>query len=156
MVSQGAELAAIAPNVMIKVPGTAEGYETIRILSSKGISTNNTPSMINPQFKACMDAVAAGENVVYTCPPPYIGDLLAKTPYLELSDSRHERVPQDVLDKLLNIPYFARAYWEDGYTAAESNTHPALLETARQFAGVTEKMVNFVSEALVACKRHKN
>ncbi|RZW19095.1 MAG: hypothetical protein EX260_08410 [Desulfobulbaceae bacterium] len=156
MVSQGAELAAIAPNVMIKVPGTAEGYETIRILSSKGISTNNTPSMINPQFKACMDAVAAGENVVYTSPPPYIGDLLAKTPYLEFSDSTHERVPQDVLDKLLKIPYFARAYSEDGYTAAEFNTHPALLETARQFAGVTEKMVNFVSEALVACKRHKN
>ena len=60
MVRQGLELAAIAPNVMVKVPGTAEGYETIKILSSKGISTNNTLSMINPQFKACMDAVAAG------------------------------------------------------------------------------------------------
>lgn len=253
MVSQGVELAAIAPNVMVKIPGTAEGYETIRILSSKGISTNNTLSMINPQFKACMDAVAAGvkearengvdlstfrsvitamsarfgslgdlakeaeelgielsetdtrwaeiaifkkacrmvdahpdyegkmllcsmrlspvidgkirswhiektagENVVYTCPPPYIGDLLAKTPYLEFSDSRDEQVPQDVLEKLLKIPYFAKAYSEDGYTAAEFNTHPAILETAHQFAGITEKMVNFVSEALVACKGHRN
>jgi transaldolase len=249
MVGQGIELAAIAPNVMVKVPGTTEGYETIRILSSKGISTNNTLSMIIPQFKACMDAVAAGvkeakasgvdlsrfrsvitamsarygslgdlakeaeelgidlsetdtrwaeiavfkkacrmvdehpgykgkmllcsmrlspvidgklrswhieksagENVVYTCPPPYIGDLLSKTPYLEFSDSKDEQVPQDVLDKLLKISYFAKAYAEDGYTAAEFNTHPAILETARQFAGVTEKMINFVSEALVSCK----
>ena len=253
MVRQGVKLAEIAPNVMVKVPGTAEGYETIRILSSKGISTNNTLSMINPQFKACMDAVAtgvkearengvdlstfrsvitamsarygslgdlakeaeergidlhetdirwaeiaifkkacrmvdahpdyegkmllcsmrlspiidgklhswhieksAGENIVYTCPPPFIGDLLAKTPYLEFSDSKDEEVPRDVLDKLLKIPYFARAYAEDGYMVSEFNSHPAILETARQFAGVTEKMVNFVSEALVACKGNKN
>ena len=253
MVRQGLELAAIAPNVMVKVPGTAEGYETIKILSSKGISTNNTLSMINPQFKACMDAVAAGvkeakengvdlssfrsvitamsarfgalgdlnkeaeelgielsetdirwaeiaifkracrmvnehpdyegkmllcsmrlspvingkqrswhiekaagENVVFTCPPPYIGDLLTKTPYLEFSDAKAEEVPQDVLDKLLKIPYFARGYAEDGYTAAEFNDHPAILKTAHQFAGVTEKMVNFVSEALVNCGGHKN
>lgn len=248
MVSQGVELAAIAPNVMVKVPGTAEGYETIRILSSKGISTNNTLSMINPQFKACMDAVvsgvkeakangvdlstfrsvitamsarygslgdlekeaeelgielsetdirwaeiaifkkacrmvgehseyegkmllcsmrlspvidgkvrswhiekAAGENIVYTCPPPYIGDLMTKAAHLEFSDAKAEEVPQNVLDKLLTIPYFAKGYAEDGYSLKEFNSHPAILETARQFAEVTEKMVSFVADSLRDC-----
>lgn len=60
MVAQAEELHAIAPNVMIKVPGTAEGYETIRRLTAKGIPTNNTLSFVVPQFEACMDAVAAG------------------------------------------------------------------------------------------------
>ena len=35
------------------------------------------------------------------------------------------------MEKLLKIPYFARAYDEDGYTRAEYNTHPALVKTAR-------------------------
>jgi len=60
MVAQGVELHAIAPNVMIKIPGTAEGYETIRRLTAKGIPTNNTLSFIIPQFVACMNAVVAG------------------------------------------------------------------------------------------------
>jgi transaldolase len=60
MVAQGIELNAIAPNVMIKVPGTAEGYETIRQLTARGIPTNNTLSFIIPQFVACMNAVVAG------------------------------------------------------------------------------------------------
>ena len=245
MVSQGLELAGIAPNIMVKVPGTKEGYETIRILSSKGISTNNTLSMIVPQFQACMNAVSqgvkeakhngldlssfrsvitsmsarfgalgdlqkeaeernihlserdirwaeiaifkracklvdqhpeydgkmllcsmrlspvidgkvrswhieksAGENIVYTCPPSYIGELLMKAPHLEFSDSREEHVPTKIFDKLMQIPYFRKGYEVDGYTAEEFNTHPAIAETARQFEGVTEKMVNFVSETL--------
>ncbi len=61
MVAQGVELHALAPNVMIKVPGTAEGYETIRILTSKGIATNNTLSFVIPQFVACINAVVEGK-----------------------------------------------------------------------------------------------
>lgn len=253
MVRQGVELAEIAPNVMVKVPGTSEGYEVIRILSSKGISTNNTLSMIIPQFQACMDAVAsgvtearkkgvdlsafrsvitamsarygtlgnlyqeaeergielseedtrwaeiaifkkacqmvdandeydgkmllcsmrlspeidgvirswhiekaAGENIVYTCPPSYIGDLLNKASHLDFQDSREEEIPSEVLNRLLEIPYFERAYRQDGYTAEEFNTHPAIVETANQFARVTEEMIDFVSTTLTTCGGLKN
>lgn len=248
MVSQGLELAALAPNIMVKVPGTKEGYETIRMLSSKGISTNNTLSMIIPQFQACMDAVSqglkearingvdlssfrsvitamsarfgalgdlqkeaeertihlseadirwaeiaifkracrlvdqhpeydgkmllcsmrlspvidgsvrswhieksAGENIVYTCPPSYIEDLLLKASHLEFSNSKEEYVPAEILDKLMEIPYFRKGYEVDGYTAEEFNTHPAIVETTRQFEGVTEKMIDFISESLNTC-----
>jgi transaldolase len=60
MFAQGLELHALAPNVMVKVPGTAEGYDVIRRLTGLGIATNNTLSFVVPQFVACMNAVRDG------------------------------------------------------------------------------------------------
>ena len=60
MVAQGVELHALSPNVMIKVPGTAEGYEVIRQLTAKAIPTNNTLSFMISQFVTCMNAVVEG------------------------------------------------------------------------------------------------
>ena len=42
MVQQGRELAKIAPNVVVKLPTTAEGLKALRILSREGIKTNLT------------------------------------------------------------------------------------------------------------------
>ncbi len=42
MVSEGHELAKIAPNVVVKLPTTAEGLKALRILSREGIKTNLT------------------------------------------------------------------------------------------------------------------
>ncbi len=60
MVAQGVELHSLSPNVMIKVPGTAEGYQVIRQLTAKAIPTNNTLSFIISQFVTCMNAVVEG------------------------------------------------------------------------------------------------
>lgn len=60
MRSQAFDLAAIAPNVMVKIPGSGEGYELIEELTANGISTNNTTSFTVPQYFACMDAVSRG------------------------------------------------------------------------------------------------
>jgi transaldolase len=60
MVAQGVELHALSPNVMIKAPGTAEGYEVIRQLTAKAIPTNNTLSFMISQFVTCMNAVVDG------------------------------------------------------------------------------------------------
>ncbi len=60
MVAQGVELHALSPNVMIKAPGTAEGYEVIRQLTAKAIPTNNTLSFMISQFVTCMNAVVEG------------------------------------------------------------------------------------------------
>jgi transaldolase len=60
MLEQACDLAKISPNVMIKVPGTKEGYEVIKILTSKGIATNNTLSFVLPQFMVCANAVTEG------------------------------------------------------------------------------------------------
>jgi transaldolase len=42
MVSEGRELAKIAPNVVVKLPTTAEGLKALRILSGEGLKTNLT------------------------------------------------------------------------------------------------------------------
>ena len=245
MVAQGVDLYALSPNVMVKCPGTAEGYEAIRILTSKGIATNNTLSFVIPQFVACMNAVvagmaeatangvdlsrwrsvitamsarygtlgdlareaegsglqlseedtrwaeiaifkkacrlvrenpeypgkmllcsmrtsptidgkprswhiekSAGADIVYTCPPSYLEEMLTKLDHVEFQNQIDTPIPGDVKDKLMKIPYFARGYAEDGYTPEEFNTHSALVETARQFSEVTQKMVDFVGERL--------
>ncbi len=49
MVQQGRELAKIAPNVVVKLPTTAEGLKALRILAGEGHKTNLTLCFSAPQ-----------------------------------------------------------------------------------------------------------
>jgi transaldolase len=247
MLRQAAELHALNPNVMIKVPGTAQGYEVIEELTSKGIATNNTLTFILPQLMDCAKSVRrglekakadgvdlsnwrsvithmearygdlgglrefgkekgievtegdvrlaelaifkkayrlvkeggyqskmlscslrlgpvvdgktrfwhleekAGADIVVTCPPPLIDELI-NFPRPEDITFEADRIsvdpPKDVMDKLMRIPYFERAYEEDGYTRDEYNTHPALVKTAEAFSKATNEMVEFAGSCL--------
>ena len=60
MLEQGLQLSKLGQNVMVKIPGSKEGYEVIEELTARGISTNNTTSFTVPQYVACMDAVSRG------------------------------------------------------------------------------------------------
>ena len=60
MIRQAEEIAAINPNVMVKIPGSKQGYEVIEYLTSKGIPTNNTLSFVLPQLVDCADSVERG------------------------------------------------------------------------------------------------
>jgi transaldolase len=246
MVAQALELASVSPNVMIKVPGSKEGYEVIKILTSKGISTNNTLTFVLPQLMACAKAVRegleiakqngvdlsrwrsvithmtarygdlgdlrkeadalkidlqesdvrwaelaifkkayrlvkaggypskmlicsmrispildgkkhcwhleklAGGDIVLTCPPSFIEGVMDSLDDIEFRSQIDEEVPKAVLDKLLRVPYFEKAYHEDGLTPDEFNTHPALIATASEFSKATEGMVEFVAKRLAA------
>ena len=250
MLKQAKELAAINPNVMIKVPGTKEGYEIIEILTSQGIATNNTLTFVLPQLMDCAKSVQRGlekarknhvdlsrwrsvithmearygdlgglrdfagkkgielsegevrlaelaifkkayrllkENnypskllscslrvgpevdgilrlwhleekvgagIVVTCPPTFIDEVInfpGQENILFVKDRINQDIPKEVLDKLLRIPYFERAYAEDGYTRDEYNSHPSLVKTAQQFSKATEDMVEFVGKCLADC-----
>ena len=245
MTRQAEELATINPNVMIKVPGSKEGYGVIEHLTAKGISTNNTLTFILPQLVDCAQSVKrglekakengvdlskwrsvithmesrygdlgglrdfakekgielsdgevrlaelaifkkaykylidhnlpskmlscslrigptvdgqdriwhleekSGASIVVTCPPGYIDQVL----FLEGVDQIQfekdrilEDIPKAVMDKLMQVPYFERAYSEDGYSRDEYNTHPALQRTASQFSKATDKMVEFAGK----------
>ena len=246
MISQALELARLSPNVMIKVPGSKEGYEVIKVLTSKGISTNNTLTFILPQLMACAKAVKegveiakqngvdltrwrsvithmtarfgdlgdlrketeslgidlsetdvrwaelaifkkayhlvkernypskmlicsmrispildgkkycwhleklAGGDIVFTCPPSFIEAVFESLDGTDFRPQIDEEVPKAVLDKLLRIPYFEKAYREDGLTPDEFNQHPALVATAIEFSKATEGMVDFVAKRLAA------
>jgi transaldolase len=60
MLEQGLQIAQMGENVMVKIPGSKEGYEVIEELTARGISTNNTTSFTVPQYLRCMAAVSAG------------------------------------------------------------------------------------------------
>ncbi len=60
MLAQGLTIYEQAPNVMVKLPGSKEGYEVLEELTARGISTNNTTSFTVPQYMRCMSAVSAG------------------------------------------------------------------------------------------------
>ena len=60
MLEQALDIASINPNVMIKIPGSREGYEVIEELTARGISTNNTLSFTLPQLVDCAESVKRG------------------------------------------------------------------------------------------------
>ena len=247
MTRQAEELATINPNVMIKVPGSKEGYEVIEYLTSKGISTNNTLTFVLPQLVDCARSVErglekakadgvdlskwrsvithmesrygdlgglkdfakekgielsdgevrlaelaifkkaykylqdnklpskmlscslrigptvdghnriwhleekTGASIVVTCPPGFIEQVLflEDVDQIQLEKDRIlEDTPKAVMDKLMQVPYFERAYSEDGYSRDEYNTHPALQRTAEQFSKATAEMVDFAEKCL--------
>jgi len=247
MLAQALEIHAVNPNVMVKIPGTAQGYEIIEELTSRGIATNNTLTFVLSQLMDCAKSVnrglekakangvdlskwrsvithmearygdlgglreagaevgvevtegdvrlaelaifkkayrlvrdggyhskmlscslrlgptidgkqqiwhleeKAGASIVVTCPPSLIDEVL-NFPHPEDIKFQENRIdvdpPADVMEKLLKIPYFARAYDEDGYTREEYNTHPALVKTAEAFSKATNEMVAFAGGCL--------
>ncbi len=62
MLAQGLTIAAMGDNVMVKLPGSEEGYEVLEELTARGISTNNTTSFAVAQYIRCSAAVSAGLN----------------------------------------------------------------------------------------------
>lgn len=247
MLKQALDLTQINPNVMIKIPGSKQGYEVIEILTSKGISTNNTLTFILPQLVDCAQSVKrgletarknnidlskwrsvithmesrygdlgglrdfaaekgielsegdvrlaelaifkkaykylkdndlpnkmlscslrlgpmvdgvtriwhleekAGANIVMTCPPSFI-DQVINFPDQDKITFEKDRIlkdiPNNVMDKLMQIPYFERAYAVDGYSRDEYNDHPSLKKTAEQFSSATNQMVAFAAKCI--------
>jgi transaldolase len=60
MVQDAEELSALSPNVMIKVPASMQGIEVVKVLTSRGISTNTTVCFTLPQIMATADAAMDG------------------------------------------------------------------------------------------------
>ena len=249
MIRQAEEIATINPNVMIKIPGSKQGYEVIEYLTAKGIPTNNTLTFVLPQLVDCADSVQkgletarkngvdlskwrsvithmegrfgnlgglkdfaaekgielsdgeirlaelavfkkaykylkdndlpskmlscslivgptvdgenriwhleekAGADVVVTCPPTFIDKVLFLPGVEKISfekDRILEDIPQDLMDKLMRVPYFEKGFSADGYSRDEYNTHPALQKSAEQFSKATEEMVSFAGKCLEA------
>ncbi|MEW6442034.1 MAG: transaldolase family protein [bacterium] len=60
MIETAQELRAIAPNLMIKVPASAQGVEVVRALTSMAIPTNVTTCFTLPQIWAVAQAAREG------------------------------------------------------------------------------------------------
>ena len=60
MLAQARRIHAARPNIMVKLPGTAEGIEAVRILTAEGIPTNVTLGFTVAQLVATGEAAQAG------------------------------------------------------------------------------------------------
>ena len=68
MIKEGREIAAIHPNMVVKIPMTAEGLKAVKVLASEGIKTNVT--LI---FTANQALLAARAGATYVS--PFLGRL---------------------------------------------------------------------------------
>jgi transaldolase len=61
MLAQARRIHAARPNIMVKLPGTAEGIECVRLLTAEGVPTNVTLGFTTSQLVAVGEAAAAGQ-----------------------------------------------------------------------------------------------
>jgi transaldolase len=116
MVAEAVELAAIHPNIVVKIPMTAEGLKAVKILAGKGIRTN-----VTLVFSANQALLAAGAGASYVS--PFIG---------RLDDINH-----DGLELLCDIMEISRQYNFPTEVIAASIRHPVhVLAAARAGAHI--------------------
>ena len=244
MIEQARRIHSARPNLMVKMPGTKEGIEGVRILTSEGIPTNVTLGFTVPQlvavgqaaqagldeareketdlryWRSCavmmlgryegaapmqsqadergielsesdlrwagisifrkahrifqeraypsklmaasmrlgpvVDGVTrvwhleklAGANAVLTVFPNVFEAFLAAYGDLPLEPQIDEPVPDEVLERLSQIPYFAEAYDEHGIAPEDWVSHPALQATATSFSEAMEEIEMFAARCI--------
>jgi transaldolase len=243
MVHDAEELSALSSNVMIKVPASMQGIEVVKILTSKGISTNTTVCFTLPQIMASANAAMegiklaerngvdlnkwravitmmigrlteqetldiqasrrnielswqdkhwfgiavfrrayqilaeggyaskmlacsmragplvagkmrfwdveklAGGDIVYTCPPYVLEPLFEFGDDLVFkSESIDEKVPDEVMDKLMKIPYCIQAYDPNGLELEQFNDHPSTISTVTAFSKGFAGLEGFIEQ----------
>jgi transaldolase len=63
MIADAKDIRAIAPNIMVKVPASAQGVEVVKVLTSLAIPTNVTTCFTLPQIWAVANAAAEGVKI---------------------------------------------------------------------------------------------
>jgi transaldolase len=244
MVHDAEELSALSPNVMIKVPASMQGIEVVKILTSKGISTNTTVCFTLPQIMASANATMegikfaerngvdlskwravitmmigrlteqetldiqaarrnielswqdkhwfgiavfrrayrtlmdggyaskmlacsmrtgplvagkmrfwdveklAGGDIVYTCPPYVLEPLFEFGDELVFQSEIDEEVPNEVMNKLMKIPYCIQAYDPNGLALEQFNDHPSTTSTVAAFSKGFAGLEGFIEKRM--------
>jgi len=94
----------------------------------------------------------AGGDIIYTCPPSYLKDMWELDKNLEFKPTIVEEIPEDVMEKLLKVPYFAEAYVEEMDHEKFASLAPTIF-TTDQFSKATEKTIEFVRERIAAVRK---
>ena len=92
-----------------------------------------------------VEKIAGGE-IVYTCPPYVLEPLFEIGDDLIFKPEIEDEVPQEVMDKLLKIPYCIQAYDPNGLALEQFNDHPATVSTVEAFSKGSLGLENFVRE----------
>jgi transaldolase len=90
----------------------------------------------------------AGAGSVMTVFPNIFEAFLANYAGVPIEPQVEESVPDEVLERLLKIPYFVEAYEEKGLAPEQFALHPALQLTAASFAEAMDKIETFTARCL--------
>jgi transaldolase len=94
----------------------------------------------------------AGGDVVLTIFPNIIEAWIKNYDQDPITPQMDDPVPDEVIERLLKIPYFAAAYDEHGIAPEDYITHGAVVETATSFSEATEKLQKLVEERAQAAR----
>jgi transaldolase len=90
----------------------------------------------------------AGGDIVYTCPPYVLEPLFEFGDELIFKPEIEDEVPQEVMDKILKIPYCIQAYDPNGLALEQFNDHPATVSTVEAFSKGSSGLENYVRERM--------
>ena len=118
-----------------------EGYESKLLLCSSRVGP-----VVENKTKVWHIEMMAGEPIVYTINSDMIGDFLKLYENEPIEDNRDQDIPDDILAKLIQIPYFRQGYSVYGMTADEFVNHPASIYTADGFSNDMHLLEEFVEK----------
>lgn len=96
----------------------------------------------------------AGGDIVYTM-PPYVLEPLFESgdDMIFQSEIDNQDVPQEVMDKLLKIPYCIQAYDPNGLALEQFNDHPATIYTVEGFSKAAAGLEEYVGQRRAAVRK---
>jgi len=86
----------------------------------------------------------AGGKMVYTLNPEIIDDFMRICEDKEIYSQMSDPVPQEIMDKLLKIPYFVAGYDENGIQIDDFINHPSFVYTSKEFSGSMKEIEEHV------------
>ncbi len=86
----------------------------------------------------------AGGNLVYTMNPELIDDFMNICQCKDIYKQIDEPIPEDIISKLLKIPYFKAGYEEDGIAIDDFVNHPSFIYTKDEFSGSMKEIEEYV------------
>lgn len=114
-------------------------YESKLLAASMRIG----PTINNKQRVWHLEKIAGAE-AVFTIFPNVIEAFLLNYDEEEIIPQIEEEVPEEVLDKLLRIPYFIQAYEENALSPEEFINYPSTQETAISFSQAMDELEEYV------------
>lgn len=92
----------------------------------------------------------AGGDVVFTLPPYALEPMFQMAGDLVFDpEAIHKPVPQDSLDRLMQLPYCRQSYAPNGMSLDQFNTHPATIYTVNEFSKASAGLEDYVTRRMV-------
>ena len=91
-------------------------------------------------------------DIVYTCPPYVLEPLFEIGDDLIFKPEIEDPIPQEVMDKLMKIPYCIQAYDPNGLELEQFNDHPSTTSTVQAFSKGFSGLEDYVKARLEALK----